>query len=64
MQFLIDNMTCGGCVRGVTKAVQSVDAQEEVTADPPSRRVEIKTNASQAAIEAALEEAGFPTRSV
>ena len=25
MQFHIENMTCGGCVRSVTKAIQSVD---------------------------------------
>ncbi|WP_336509768.1 heavy-metal-associated domain-containing protein, partial [Stutzerimonas kunmingensis] len=23
--FHIQNMTCGGCVRGVTRAIQSVD---------------------------------------
>ncbi len=25
MQFHIENMTCGGCARSVTKAIQSVD---------------------------------------
>jgi copper chaperone len=25
MQFQIDNMTCGGCARSVTKAIHSVD---------------------------------------
>ena len=34
MQFHIENMTCGGCVRSVTKAIQSVDPSAEVTADP------------------------------
>ena len=27
MRFHIENMTCGGCARGVTKAIQSVDAE-------------------------------------
>lgn len=62
MRFHIDNMTCGGCARGVTKAIQSVDPSAEVTADPPSRQVEVKSVAAQAAIEAALREAGFPPR--
>ena len=30
MQFHIENMTCGGCARSVTKAIQSVDPQAEV----------------------------------
>lgn len=60
MQFHIENMTCGGCARGVTKAIQLVDPAAEVTADPPSRQVQVKSSASQEQIEAALREAGFP----
>lgn len=59
MKFHIENMTCGGCVRGVTKAIQSVDPQAEINADPPTRKLEVKTAADQARIEAALTEAGF-----
>lgn len=62
MQFHLDDMTCGGCARSVTKAVQSVDASAVVNADPPSRRVEIKTTASRETVAAALTEAGFPPR--
>lgn len=62
MQFHIENMVCGGCVRGVTKAVQSVDPQAEVQADPPTRKVEVNTRASREQIAAALEDAGFPTQ--
>ncbi|MBL8258778.1 MAG: heavy-metal-associated domain-containing protein [Candidatus Competibacteraceae bacterium] len=60
MQFHIENMTCGGCARGVTKAIQSVDPTAEVTADPPRRQVQVKSSAAQEKIEAALREAGFP----
>jgi copper chaperone len=60
MQFHIEDMTCGGCARGVTKAIQSVDPQAEVRADPPTRKVEVVTSAPREAIEAALREAGFP----
>jgi len=62
MQFHIEDMTCGGCVRGVTKAVQSVDPHAQVQADPPTRKVEVTTTAARNAIEAALREAGFPPR--
>ncbi len=60
MQFHIENMTCGGCVRGVTRAIQNVDPQAEVKADPPTRKVEVITTASREQIEAALREADFP----
>jgi len=60
MKFHIENMTCGGCVRGVTKAIQNVDPNAEIQADPPSRKLEVKTSASQEQVEAALNDAGFP----
>lgn len=60
MQFHIENMTCGGCARGVTKAIQSLDADAKVTADPPNRRVEVESSATREQIETALQEAGFP----
>lgn len=59
MQFHIETMTCGGCARGVTRAIQSVDPTAEVQADPPSRKVEVKTDAPRAALVAALTAAGF-----
>ncbi|MCC6302646.1 MAG: heavy-metal-associated domain-containing protein [Gammaproteobacteria bacterium] len=62
MQFHIDNMTCGGCARSVTRAIQSVDAEARVTADPPSRRVEVESSASPERLAAVLREAGFPPR--
>ena len=62
MQFHIDNMTCGGCARGVTRAIQSVDPDAVVKADPPNRLVEVTSKKPVEAIVAALEEAGFPPR--
>lgn len=60
MKFQIDNMVCGGCARGVTRAIQSVDPDAKVQADPPSRTVEVATTASREQIEAALRAAEFP----
>lgn len=59
MQFHIETMTCGGCVRGVTKAIARVDPAATVKADPPSRSVEVTTQASRDQIVTALTQAGF-----
>ena len=62
MQFHVENMTCGGCARSVTKAIQSVDATAVVEADPSVRSVVVTTKSPRAAVEAALADAGFPTQ--
>ena len=60
MQFHIQNMTCFGCARSVTAAIQSVDKAAVVKADPENRRIEVETSATRADIEAVLIEAGYP----
>ncbi len=59
MQFHIENMTCGGCVRSVTKAIQSVDPVAQVSADPASHKVDVITTAARAQIEAVLADVGY-----
>ena len=59
MQFHIENMTCGGCVRGVTKAVQSVDPTALVNADPATHQVDITSALPRETFVAALTHAGF-----
>jgi len=61
MQFHIENMTCGGCVRGVTKAIQSVDPAAQVSADPATHKVDILTSAPRGELATALANAGFAT---
>lgn len=58
MQFHIETMTCGGCVRG-GRAIQSVDPAAEIQADPALRKVEVRTSAAREALVAALAQAGF-----
>ena len=60
MDLRIENMTCGGCARSVTKAIQSVDPNARVEPNPAARAVKVETTASQAAIQQALQEAGYP----
>ena len=62
MQFHLEDMTCGGCARTVTKTIQMIDPNAKIVTDPPTRRVEVQTSASQEQIAAALSEAGFPPR--
>ncbi len=60
MQFQIQNMTCGGCAKSVTRAIHSVDPEASVTADPASRRVDVVSKAELPQIEQALSAAGYP----
>ena len=56
MQFHIENMTCGGCACGVTRAIHTVDPAANVEADPPKRKVVVTSGQPRAAFEAALAE--------
>lgn len=59
VQFHIETMTCGGCVRGVTKAIQSVDPAASVSADLETHKVEVTSEAPRERLVAALTDAGF-----
>lgn len=60
MQFHVENMTCGGCARAVTKAVQTIDADATVEATPKDRTVVVTSEKPRDAFVPALEAAGFP----
>ena len=59
MQFHIENMTCGGCVRSVTKAIQSVDPAARISADPTTHMVDVVTTAPRAKLASVLADAGY-----
>ncbi len=42
MEFHVEDMTCGGCARGVTRAIQAIDANAKVITEPPNRSVKLK----------------------
>ena len=60
MELRIESMTCGGCARSVTRAIQSVDPNALIETDPASRTVKVETTATAAALRQVLEEAGYP----
>ena len=55
----IPNMNCGGCARGVTAAIWSVDAEAKVEPDLPARPIAVETKLPEATVREALAEAGF-----
>lgn len=60
MQFHIQDMTCGGCVKSVTRVIRSVDPEAGVAADLETRKVEVTSGQPRGPFAAALERAGFP----
>jgi len=60
MQFHIENMTCGGCARSVTKAIEGVDAKAKVNADPVTKKVTIESALPASTFSRALDDAGYP----
>lgn len=62
MRFHVEDMTCGGCARAVGAAIRAIDPDARVTADPPTRRVDVETTRAEAEVREALTAAGFPPR--
>ena len=61
-EFQVPSMSCGHCVKAVTQAVQSVDAQAKVQVDLAQHQVTVETSQEREAIVAALAEAGYPAQ--
>lgn len=59
LELNLPGMTCGGCARGVTAAIKSVDPAAEVVTDVASRTVRVATSANTESIKAAVAEAGY-----
>lgn len=59
LELNLPGMTCGGCARGVTAAIKSVDPAAEVETDVPGRTVRVTTTAPADAVKAAVQDAGY-----
>lgn len=62
LNFVVEDMVCGGCVKSVTKAIQAQDPQARVAADPATHRVEVESSLSGERIAEVLAQAGFSAR--
>jgi copper chaperone len=58
-ELQVEGMTCGGCVRSVTKSVQSVDGNAKVDVDLASKMVRVATQAPLEAVKSAISDAGY-----
>lgn len=56
----IPDISCGGCVKAVTRVLTSLDPEAKVEADLATKRVGVDTRASEAEVLAALSRAGYP----
>ncbi|MFJ4065212.1 heavy-metal-associated domain-containing protein [Pseudomonas sp. NPDC089996] len=57
--FNVQGMTCGHCVKAVTRAVQEQDAQAQVEVDLPGKQVRVRTSLDAAQVLAAIREEGY-----
>ena len=53
-------MSCGGCVRSVTQAVQALDSAARVEVDLAGKKVRVATEMGLDAIKSAIINAGYP----
>jgi copper chaperone len=58
-ELQVEGMSCEGCVRSVTKSVQSVDGNAKVDVDLASKKVRVESQASLDAVKAAISDAGY-----
>ena len=55
----VPNMACSACAETITKAVQAIDDQASVQADPKTKDVQINSTASADESKQAVEAAGY-----
>ena len=58
-RFTVPDMTCGGCIAAITKAVQRLDPAATIAADLATHRLDIASTQPEAALAAAIDDAGF-----
>ena len=59
MRFAVDGMTCGHCVRAITRAVQALDPAAQVAVDLDARTVDVQTGLPAEQVAAAIVAAGY-----
>ena len=62
MQFNVDNMTCGHCVKAVTNALQAADESAQVSVDLEQKTVTLETSLEANQVILILEDEGYPAQ--
>jgi copper chaperone len=60
LQLKVPEMTCGGCLNTITKAIKTVDTHAIVQGDPKTKTVLVETQAPETTIKAAIAQVGYP----
>ncbi|MDB5796261.1 MAG: copper chaperone [Paucimonas sp.] len=61
-ELIVEGMTCGGCVRRVTRAIQSLDGGADVHVDLSSKTVRVDSTTALSGIRYAIESAGYQVK--
>ncbi len=62
-QVQVKGMSCQHCVKAVTKALQTQDADDQVQVDLPNGQVQVVTAMSREAVIHTIEEEGYEVQS-
>jgi copper chaperone len=62
IHLTVPSMACAACVETITKAVHSVDATAQVTADLKTKKVDIETLQAEDDIREAIAASGYPVQ--
>lgn len=60
MQFIIEDMTCAGCIANIEKAIKASDSLSKVEADLENHQISVHSELSEHVIREALAAAGYP----
>lgn len=58
--LFVTGMTCGGCTKAVTRAIQMQDAEATVQVDLATQKVEIESRLDREVLITIVTNAGFP----
>ncbi|VVE42761.1 heavy metal transporter [Pandoraea pneumonica] len=63
MQVQVEGMSCGHCVKAVTRAITERDADAKVNVDLGAGRVDVDSDLSAEEVTAAIVDAGYTVKS-
>ncbi|MFK0377673.1 heavy-metal-associated domain-containing protein [Pandoraea sp. NPDC090278] len=62
MQVQVEGMSCGHCVKAVTRAITELDADAKVNVDLGAGRVDVQSDLSPAEVSTAITDAGYTVK--
>jgi len=63
-RFKVTGMTCGHCTSIIEKAIKTIDAQADVSADIGNAEITVRSQVDEARISDAIREAGYDNQAV